>query len=349
LKDFDISTIAKETGVSIATVSRVLNNEHGVSDEVRRKTLDFMDQKGYRPRPNIKRSTRLGVVMQDEAPAFYGFFAHVLTGIFAYASEENVETALLHYVPSRNAAMSMTEFLRRKRCNGALTLASVPVNEEQLVASRIPIVCIANRGTHPQTGYIDCDSYAGASEQMQYLLRLGHVNIGFLSGKLEGFVDHQERLAAYRDALAAAGIQARHGWVSGFEPGPTEQAGYLQARRLLSAHPEITAIFACNDSMAYGAVCACVEAGRRVPEDISVVGYDDDLTSRFYNPPLTTVRQPLREMGYEAAKWVDRKLKGKLEELPRKVLSPELIVRRSCAPPPASALELSTKKLSNSG
>lgn len=332
MKDFAITTIAKEAGVSIATVSRVLNNEQGVSDEVRRKTLELMEKNGYRPRPNTRRGTRLGVVMQDAAPDFDGFFSRVLTGIFAYASEENVETTLIHYRAERNEGVSVAEFLRRKRCNGAVFMASASVDAAELVASRIPTVFVANRNPHPSVGFIDCDSYAGALEQMNYLLRLGHRKIGYLSGQLEGYVDHLERLAAYQDAMKSAGLEVRKNWVVDYEPGPSEQSGFNQAKKLLADEPGVTAIFACNDLMAYGAVCACVEAGRRVPEDLSVVGYDDNSTSRFYNPPLTTVRQPLRDMGYEAAKWVDRKLRGKLTELPRKVLTSELIVRRSCAP-----------------
>lgn len=332
MKDFAITTLAKEAGVSIATVSRVLNNEQGVSDEVRRKTLELMEKNGYRPRPNTRRGTRLGVVMQDAVLDFDGFFSRILTGIFAYASEENVETTLIHHVAERSGGVSVAEFLRRKRCNGAVFMASAFVDANELVASRIPTVFVANRNPHPSVGFIDCDSYAGASEQMQYLLRLGHRRIGYLSSQLEGFVDHQGRLAAYQDAMKAAGIEVREGWVVHYNPGQTEQAGYNQARELLAADPKITAIFACNDLMAYGAICACVELGRRVPEDVSVVGYDDNSTSRFYNPPLTTVRQPLRDMGYEAAKWVDRKLRGKLSSLPRKIMTSELIVRRSCAP-----------------
>lgn len=332
LKTIDITTVAKESGVSVATVSRVLNNEHGVSEEVRRKTLDFMDRSGYRPRANSKRGTRLAVVMQDEAPDFDGFFARILTGIFAYTSEENVETTLVHYVPGRNAEVSITEYLRRKRCNGALFLGSSLSDIEELVEARIPVVLVTNRSDQPGIGFIDCDSHGGASDEMNYLLRLGHRRIGYLSGSLEGSVDHRDRLAAYQDALESAGITAKKSWVVDCEPGPSELAGFVQAKKLLASNPDITAIFACNDLMAYGAVCACIESGRRVPEDISVVGYDDNPTSRFYNPPLTTVRQPLREMGYEAAKWVDRKLKGAKDPLPRKIMTSELIVRRSCAP-----------------
>jgi DNA-binding LacI/PurR family transcriptional regulator len=321
-----------------------LNNEHGVSDELRRKTLNFIEKKGYRPRPSAKRGTRLGVVMQNERPTFDGFYSQVLTGIFRYASEEGIETTLIHHLPERGGGMSLAECLRRKRCNGSVILVSGEEGPESLVESRIPTVYVANRCEVKEVGFIDCDSYAGALEQMHYLIRLGHHKIAFLQGQQEGFVDHQERLAAYRHAMRTSGLSIEPGWVVEDEPGLTEQMGYNQARRLLVGYPEVTAIFANNDLQARGAICACVEAERCVPEDISVVGFDDNPSSRFNNPPLTTVRQPLEEMGYESAKWVDRKLKGRITELPRKVMPTELIVRRSCAPVARETVGLSNKK-----
>lgn len=330
----NISSIAKASGVSVATVSRVLNNESGVSEELRRKTLAVIESKGYRPRENIRRGTRIAMVVPADAPSFENFFAQVFTGVSTYALEHGVETTLLYYTPGEKNE-SLTDLLRKKRCNGAILIAALdPEDGKALLAARIPTVLVANRSRLDGIGYVDCDCHRGALEQVEYLLRLGHRNIGFLCGSLEGVIDHQERLAAYKQAMDAAGIVPKPGWIVAHTPTPvTEQAGYDQTRQLLDKHPEITAIFANNDSMAYGAISACVELGMRVPEDISVVGYDDNPTSKFYNPPLTTTRQPLREMGEEAAQWVDMKLCNKLSILPQKVIHSDLIVRRSCALP----------------
>ncbi|WP_043583350.1 LacI family DNA-binding transcriptional regulator [Geminisphaera colitermitum] len=337
----NISSIAKASGVSVATVSRVINNESGVSEELRRKTLAVIEGKGYRPRENIRRGTRIAMVVQADAPSFENFFAQVFTGVSTYALEHGVETTLLYHTPGGrdfergDEAQTLTELLRKKRCNGAIILSPLDPDEGRaLLAARIPTVLVANRTPLAGIGYIDCDCHRGALEQTEYLLRLGHRNIGFLCGHLEGVIDHQERLAAYKQAMDSAGIVPKPGWIISHTPTPvTEQAGYDQTRQLLEKHPEITAIFANNDSMAYGAISACAELGLRVPEDISVVGYDDNPTSKFYNPPLTTTRQSLRDMGAEAAQWVDLKLKNKLKLLPQKVIHGDLIVRRSCALP----------------
>ncbi|HEY9247521.1 MAG TPA: LacI family DNA-binding transcriptional regulator [Rariglobus sp.] len=334
----NISSIAKASGISVATVSRVLNNESGVSEKLRRKTLAVIESKGYRPRDNIRRGTRIAMVVPSGAPSFDNFFAQVFTGVSTYALEQGVETTLLYHGAKKrdgDAHLSLTELLRKKRCNGAILIAPLdPKEGRELIAARIPAVLVTNRTDLEGIGYIDCDNRRGALEQTEYLLRLEHRNIGYLCGQIEGMVDNQERIAAYRQAMLAAGVTPHPGWIVPHRPTTvTEQAGYDQAHRLLAEHPEISAIFANNDAMAYGAISACAELGLRVPEDISVVGYDDNPTSKFYNPPLTTMRQPLREMGAEAAQWVDMKLKDPRFVLPKKVLRGDLIVRKSCAPP----------------
>lgn len=334
----NITAIAKASGISVATVSRVLNNESGVSEALRRKTLAVIESKGYRPRDNIRRGARIAMVVPADAPSFDNFFAQIFTGVSTYALEQGVETTLLYHGAKKRAGephLSLTELLRKKRCNGAIIISPLSLKEgRELVAARIPAVLVTNRTDLEDIGYIDCDNRRGALEQTEYLLRLEHRNIGYLCGQIEGMVDNQERIDAYKQAMHAAGVVPHPGWMVPHSPtAVTEQAGYDQAHRLLAAHPEITAIFANNDSMAYGAISACAERGLRVPEDVSVVGYDDNPTSKFYNPPLTTLRQPLREMGAEAAQWIDMKLKNKSFVLPKKVIRGDLIVRKSCAPP----------------
>lgn len=334
----NITSIAKASGISVATVSRVINNESGVSEELRRKTLAVIESKGYRPRVNVRRGVRIGMVVPAGSPSFDNFFAQVLTGVSTYAYEQGVETTLLYHgtrARDGEAHLTLTELLRKKRCNGAILIAPLdPEEGAALSAARIPTVLVTNRTDLEGIGYVDCDNHRGAKEQTEYLLRLGHRKIGYLCGQIEGMVDNQERIAAFKQAMLAEGVEPEPGWIVPHRPTTvTEQAGYDQARQLLEKHPEVTAIFANNDSMAYGAVTACAELGLRVPEDISVVGYDDNPTSNFYNPPITTMRQPLRNMGALAAQWVDMKLKNNLFVIPREIVRGELIVRKSCAPP----------------
>ncbi|MDQ8194766.1 LacI family DNA-binding transcriptional regulator [Coraliomargarita sp. SDUM461004] len=330
----NIKSIAKISGVSVATVSRVLNNESGVSEKLRLRTLSAIEGRGYQPRESSTRRARIAMVVEPGTPTFDNFFAQIFTGISSYAFANNVETTLLYHAQGDVGELDVVELLRKKRCNGVIFLSPLSRERaESLVEARIPAVVVASRCEVPGVGFIDCDSRRSAYEQTEYLIRLGHRRIGFLCGSLDGIIDHQERLDAYKQALADSDIELELGWVIPHVPTDvTERAGYDQANQLLDCHSDVTAIFATNDAMAYGAISACVERGLRVPEDVSVIGHDDNPTSKYYNPSLTTTRQPLRDMGTEAAQWVDLKLKGKLDTMPSKVIHGDLIVRRSCAP-----------------
>lgn len=344
----NISEVAKTAGVSVTTVSRVLNHEDGVDEKVRRRTLEVIEKSGYRPRNNIRRATRLGVVVRHDAPSFESFFSCVFSGVSEYATEAGIDFTLVRYTPpSQNGTLRLADALRKKHCNGAVMLA--PLEDPDVISLReanIPVVLVAHRLESDGVGYIDCDCFKGAYEQTCYLLRMGHRDIAFLCGELEGNVDHQERLGGFQKAMREACVSVPPELIIPHQlSGLTELAGYNQTRRLLESGRKITAIFATNDQMAYGAICYCAQHGLRVPEDISVVGYDDSPTSRFYNPPLTTTRQPLKEMGFDAAKAVDLKLRGKITTLPTTIIENELIARRSCAASsremPGSVTELS--------
>ncbi|WPJ94903.1 LacI family DNA-binding transcriptional regulator [Coraliomargarita algicola] len=337
----NIRSIAKESGLSVATVSRVLNNESGVSDEARQKALKVIERSGYKPRNySQRRGTRIAIVVEAGAPSFDSFYSLVFTGISRYAWECGFEATLVYYSPDheRNSGGELVDLLRKKRCNGAVLIAPISESEGQnLIDARIPSVLVAHRLSLDGIGYIDCNNFQGASDLTEYLLHLGHRKIGYLCGNLENG-NNSDRLNGYLKAMESVGVEVDDGWMIEHHPTDvTEQAGYDQALFLLERYPDITAIFANNDSMAYGAVTACMETGLRVPEDISVVGYDDYLSSRYYNPSLTTMRQPLMEMGASAARWVDEKLKNKISDLPHRVFRGELIVRKSCALPRADS------------
>jgi LacI family transcriptional regulator/LacI family repressor for deo operon, udp, cdd, tsx, nupC, and nupG len=333
----NIRSIAKESGLSVATVSRVLNNESGVSDEARQKALKVIEKSGYKPRSySQRRGTRIGIVVEAGATSFDSFYSLVFTGISRYAWESGFEATLLYFSPEdeRDSNGELVELLRKKRCNGAVLIAPISEKEgRELIAARIPSVLVSHRLDLDGIGYIDCNNLQGACDLTEYLLRLGHRKIGYLCGNLNNG-NNTDRLNGFLKAMKDAGLEIEDGWLVEHHPTDvTEQAGYDQALFLLERHPDVTAIFANNDSMACGAISACIEQGLRVPEDISVVGYDDYVSSRYYNPPLTTMRQPLLEMGASAARWIDEKMKNKMTELPHRIFRGELIVRKSCALP----------------
>jgi DNA-binding LacI/PurR family transcriptional regulator len=330
-----IKTIAREANVSIATVSRVMNNRSDVTEELRQRVRDVLDRSEYRPRIMSNRTINLAIVLQMCHPIVENFTAGILSGISKYAFEQGVDTTTIFLPTHRATKESVLEKIRERRCDAAVLVFPQTLREQLLEMTRsgVPIIMINARFDIEGTGYVDNDSYAGAHEATKHLLALGHRRIGFLCNVMKDNDDHQFRFAGYEMAMKEAGIEVDPRWIVTHLPTyQTERAGYLQAQALLDADPSVTAIFATNDNMAYGAILACTERGLRVPDDISVVGFDDYPTSAYYNPPLTTVRQPLEELGYRAAKYADTLAKGAIPVPPREILPTKLVVRKSTAP-----------------
>jgi DNA-binding LacI/PurR family transcriptional regulator len=331
----NIAEIAKQAEVSTATVSRVINNYSDVSEAMRLRVRQVMRKSSYRPRMVRNRCTNLGIVVELVNPVVEHFTAEVLSGIAKYSFEQGVETSML-FLPSRQLYdEDLLKKIRERRCDAAIMISSNKTKEQlpDLVESGLPCILIAERYEHDGVGYVDTDPFNGALLAMDHLMSLGHRRIAFLAGPKENTYDHQQRLEGYRQAMAVAGQVIAPQWIVDHDDTfRTQEAGYKQARQALAQDPSITAIFANNDAMAYGAILACVESGRKVPEDISVIGFDDYPNSAFFNPPLTTIRQPLMQMGYDASRHADMLVRGVLEDVPHTTASGELLVRKSTAP-----------------
>jgi DNA-binding LacI/PurR family transcriptional regulator len=320
--------------VSKATVSRVLNNEPGVSDELRRQVKEAMAGRELPVTVGRTRPANIALIIGLNQPLLENFAAAILSGVAKYSFEQGVETSMLFMPASRARKTNLLKTVRDRRCNAAIMLFAAPFTEQlpEFGDSGIPTMLVAGRSEAEHVGYIDTDPVAGTRQAVGHLISLGHRRIGFLGGPMQSDYDHAQRLEGYRETMRDAHLPINDNWVIPHQPTLlTAQAGYEQALQLLDRASEITAMFANNDEMAYGAVRACVERGRRVPQDVSVVGFDDYPNSAYFNPPLTTVRQPMADMGYEAAKFVDTMARGVIERLPRRVLSGELVVRASSA------------------
>jgi DNA-binding LacI/PurR family transcriptional regulator len=204
-------------------------------------------------------------------------------------------------------------------------------NDEQLTAlskGGLPTMLVSARREIEDVGYIDVDSYAGGIMATEYLLSLGHSRIAFLAGPTFRNIDNQKRIEGFRKAISVSDLTEAPLIIEHQATSLTQEAGYFQAQLALR-NPDITAIFANNDEMAHGAMLACVESGMKIPEDISIIGFDDCPNSQYSIPPLTSVKQPLISMGYEAIKMVDMKVRGVIDILPQKILQGVLVKRKS--------------------
>jgi len=296
----NIREIAKEAKVSVASVSRVLNKRPDVSEETRDKVLKIMAARSYSPFTASHKRINIGIVVSQEHFVVEGFLASVLSGISRYALDCEIGTTMIFR--RYGSRESLVQSLREKRCSSCVAIFPQGLEHslEELAASEIPGALINWSKAPEKLVCIGNDSYGGARKAMEHLLSLGHRRIGFLSGPMDDCQDHSKRRTAYEEAMDAAGLEraiAEH-----IPTERTQEAGYRQCLQSLDSKRRPTALFANNDEMALGAMAACWEKGLSVPEDVSIVGFDDLPAASYSTPPLTTVRQPIEEIGRLAAK-----------------------------------------------
>lgn len=332
-----IRDVAKAAGVSVTTVSRVLNRYADVSAKTRQKVLRVIEELGYQPnavaRGLVKKRTRtIGLVVSDLTKSRSGhhFMFDVLIGVNDRAQAYGYDVILFSTSPTAQEKTSYLDFVRQRRVDGVIVMG-IRLNDpytEEIVRSSIPSVLIDVMRTSKTCSYVTTDNIAGARMATEYLLRLGHRHIGMVNGHRQADVSLQ-RLAGYQQALRDAGLPYRESYVY---DGAFEQAdGAKGTAELLSRHPEITAIFFASDLMAIGGMHQVESEGKSVPEDLSIVGFDDIDLATLVRPPLTTIRQHRYEMGETAVDTLVRMLdEGDVGR--GIVLAPELIVRESARP-----------------
>jgi LacI family transcriptional regulator len=325
-----MADVAREAGVSSMTVSRVINNKGDVSAVTRKRVLGVIERLGYRPSGiarslATRRTGTLGLVVPDVANPFFSDVARGVEHV-AYAEGYNVFLCNTEEDPLRELAVLKS--LEEKRVDG-LVLCSSRLEEEELraVVSRHPTTVLVNRRLDGEAVRpVLVDDETGGRLVTELLLKNGHEAVGFLAGPP---VSHsgRERASGYQATLAEAGLE--------YDPArvrlcrPMVEGGQEAARSLLTTHPEISALFCYNDLVAVGALQACAELGRRVPEEVAVVGYDDIPLAALVTPALTTCRVPRYELGSQAVQLLLRQINGCSEECDEIVLAPELVVRAS--------------------
>ncbi|WP_350244052.1 LacI family DNA-binding transcriptional regulator [Deinococcus sonorensis] len=323
--------MAQEAGVSPSTVSRILNGSAGVAADKKRAVEQAVERLGYRPNMMARHlvqgnSRTVGVLTQDIASPFYNdAIRGIEEGLMPHGYSPLMISGHWHSEQEGHAI----ELLLGRRVEALIVLGgSVPEAELHDVAARLPVVVLGRRIERPDfSGFsLVLDNFGGARRATTHLIQLGHRTIGHIMG-LPEHADAQERLAGYRAALEDHGLP----WDSSLvvQGDFREASGLLGMQRLLELDRPLTAVFCSNDQMAYGARLALYRRGIRVPDDLSLVGFDDLPGSSYSTPPLTSVRQPVHDLGRRMAEFVLARLNGQTPALPE--LELELVVRESTA------------------
>lgn len=342
-----IKEVGRQAKVSVATVSRVFNDKGPVREETRQRVLRVARRLRYAPhgaaRSLITRRTNtIGVLMPD----IYGeFFSEVIRGVDAAARRGGYHL-LVSCSHSEKEEIEAALRAMRGRVDGLIAMCpDVPPQDlKRNLSDKLPIVLL----NCPENGHsvdsIRVDNYGGAFAMVRHLAGLGHRRIAHIAGEQKNY-DARERLRGYRAAMKELGGGAGPELV--VEGDFTDAAGYRAANVLLETSPGPTAIFAANDSMAIGCLSALADAGRRVPEDVAVAGFDDIPTASYTIPPLTSVRVSIADLGGLA---LERLLKGVAKEnrQPKRqeTLPATLVVRKSCGAGGPANLKLVSKMAS---
>jgi LacI family transcriptional regulator len=327
-----IADVALEAGVSMMTVSRVINHKGDVSSATRQRVLQAIKSLGYRP-SGIARGLAtqhtgtLGLVVPDIANPF---FAEVARGVEHIAHAQSYNVFLCNTEEDQDRELAVLGSLAEKWVDGII-LCSSRLDHATLiqVAKSHPAMVLVNRRVDTDAASVRSvriDDFTGGSLATNHLLNRGHRAIGFLTGPADSR-SGQWRVQGYRNALDQAHVTATPAWMQSCAPIAAD--GCQTAKEMLSTHPEISALLCYNDLVAVGALKACVELDLRVPEDIAVVGFDDIPLAALVTPPLTTCHIPRYELGTQAVQLLLEHITQTSEEAREVILQPSLIIRAS--------------------
>jgi LacI family transcriptional regulator len=326
-----IRDVAREAGVSVATVSRVLNDSGPVSEGARARILEIAGRLRYAPNEAARtlissRTCAVGVILPD----LHGeFFSEVIRGLDQAAKASGYH---LLVSGSHNEREETEAALRamRGRVDGLVVMAPDATTAGVVagIPHSVPVVLLNCPPVHGRVDSIEIDNYGGAYRMVRHLAGTKRRRVGVITGTPNNR-DAAERLRGYRQALADLDID----WTAEWELAGnfTEASGYEAAQRLLALGARPEALFASNDSMAIGALSALREAGLGVPEDVAVGGFDDIPMARYTSPPLTSVRVPMGDLGAQAVRRLVLAVAKEGRHLARhETLPTELVVRASC-------------------
>ncbi|MBU1100076.1 MAG: LacI family transcriptional regulator [Bacteroidetes bacterium] len=330
-----IKDVAKKAGVSTATVSLVITNNSRISQDTRKKVLKAIKDLDYTPSRSArglvsKKTGNLGFILTDDHfLRTEPFYTRIFLGT-EFAAHVHDFYILLTTLPNTFSIDDpLPRFVREKNVDGIIIAGKVPTTLiQKLEKYKIPLVFIDYVPPMGEFPIVLMDNISGGETATKHLIDLGHKNIAFLGGDVQ-HPSIADRLVGYKRMLEKHNITVSSKLISTGSPEPIKEEGYKAMKSLLSKNNNISAVFACNDAMALGAMQYLKDIGIDVPGKISIVGFDDIESNIFLNPPLTTIRVPKIDLGVEAVKLLSERITNK-NIARKKVLVPvELIIRES--------------------
>ncbi len=325
----NIAEVARLSGVSVATVSRVLNSNQHVSPETRKKVLESIDKLNYVPNQLAAkmRKQRSGFVVVVVPDIGNPFFSRIITAIEETAKDFDYTVFVSDTQNSVEKERMIMKYLRQREIDGAIFLtARTEASAFTEISHNMPLVLACETLPGLPLPQVAIDNFRAGYDATTYLLGLGHRKIVHIKG-FEGMKLSHDRARGYEMAMESSGIQPH--MVKGDFTG---SSGRAAAREIIERFPDATAVFAASDEMAMGAISEFYRLGRRVPQDMSVLGFDDISLGELFIPSLSTVRQPQSDIGTMAATLLMQHFRGELPKPEITTLSHAVIHRESTGP-----------------
>ena len=331
MKKISIKDVAREAGVSITTVSRALNGYSDVSEKTRRKIQEVVRQLNYAPDVSAralggKADTTIALLVSELLPTNEsGFVYGLISGLFYQCNKLGCEFVLLVTDTMKQEKMSFLQLCKRKNLSGVV-VSGLKIDDDyyhEIINTDIPCAIIDMEAYGKNKCEITIDNIQASQDAVEYLIDLGHKKIGMLDGGEKADVSGQRRIG-YEKALKKAELPMIPEYIRHCDF--REDKAYEQTQRLLNEFPEITALFCASDLMAIGAIRAIKDMGKKVPGDISIIGFDDIPLAPYFNNGITTIHQSPQQMGQESGKLVWNMIKGQAVDK-KNILPYELIVR----------------------
>ena len=323
-----IKDVAKKSNVSIATVSRILNNLDGYSEDTRKKVLDIMDEIGYQRNAvarnlKVKETRTIGVLLPRVSTTYY---VEILNGIEDFAHLNNYSVIICNVGINGESNLEYLSVLSERQVDGIIVCSLPPKDEfcKKVIEAHIPTIFVSTLSYRYSIPYVKVDDYQAAYSATCYLIENGHKKIAMLGGAKDDIIAEVPRLNGFIQALKDNNIPIKENLIK--EKGFSFREGVEGMEELLKENEKFTAIFASCDDSAVGALSVAHKRGIKIPEDISIIGYDNTNIAEMAYPPLTTVGQPLYEMGKKSVEMLIKRIS--LNEKVESIIMPFEIVER---------------------
>ncbi len=331
----NIADIAKEAGVSVMTVSRVLSAKGSVAQTTEKRVRDVIEKLDYHPNLlarslSSKRSMNIGVTIPImEHVLLDNYITQVLGGITDIAQQADYRITLIPFDPYGKELSEFVKWARSKIFDGLILIKTIVEDKriEKLAESGFPFVLLNHKLRQENVNFVDSRNVTGAKMAVDYMYQKGHRQIAFVAGNLEES-NALDRLRGFRESVSLHGLDEHEEWII---PGWfDQQAAYVESQRLFDSDYFPSAVFCADDYMAIGVIQRIQEMGLRIPDDVAVIGFDDIEPAAYINPSLTTIRQPLLEMGKEAVRILLNLIEEKQKPPVHKFLEVDLVERETC-------------------